>query len=114
MVLYAGVNFLASKNRIHIYTKPPKTIHILCYTEPFSTILQLFESPRSQLSNHCKIVENGSVYRKIWSVLNRRGVMFYELCSIYYELLCKVVPIARTGVDVPANHSCETAARRST
>ena len=45
-----------------------KTVHIPRYTEPFSTILQSFESPDSQLSNHCKIVENGSVYRKIWSI----------------------------------------------
>ena len=45
-----------------------KTVHILRYTEPFSTILQWFENPHSQLSNHCKIVENGSVDRKMWTL----------------------------------------------
>ena len=42
--------------------------NILRYTEPFSTILQWLESWERELSNHCKIIENGSVDRKIWSI----------------------------------------------
>ena len=47
---------------------PLKPAHIARSTEPVLTILYSFESLHSQLSNEYKFVENGSVYRKIWSI----------------------------------------------
>ena len=62
-----------------------KWIHILRSIESFSTILHWFESARSQLSNQCEIVANGSIDRKIWIhvVLD----LYFGLESIYCGLL---------------------------
>jgi len=57
------------KNRILTRTKSPKRVHISRYTKPYSTILQWFESPPSQLSHHCKLVEHESAYSKVWTHL---------------------------------------------
>ena len=58
-----------SRVMLECFVKKPRHIEFQVLGDQHGNILHLFESACSPLSNKCKLVKNGSVYRKIWVLL---------------------------------------------